>query len=342
MKFLVIGGGSIGKRHTRNLLAVGIKPEDIGVVEVREDRIEEIKTTIGIQNVYTSLDQAVAAKTYNAAIVCAPTSLHIPMGTQLAKRGIHILMEKPLAHNLDGIEEFKAAVKDRNVVVEMAYIFRYTPTIMKVKELLAAGLIGKVLSVRGEFSEYLPDWHPWEDYRSFYMAEKSQGGGSILDQSHIMDLVHYLFGGFKSVYAINTRISSLEINADDIAEMIVTMKSGVIAAIHTDIYGRDHKKELEIKGELGNIFWNQYANEVTHYDAKTQCKYVYRKFPTDFNQNYIAETQRFIDCCNGKKQPLANLQTGIETMELILAAEKSQETQQVEMVGSVQPETQKV
>ena len=116
--------------------------------------------------------------------------------------------------------------------------FRYTPTIMKVKELLETGLIGKVLSVRGEFSEYLPDWHPWEDYRSFYMAEKSQGGGSILDQSHIMDLIHYLFGGFKSVYAINTRISSLEINADDIAEMIVTMKSGVIAAIHTDIYGQ--------------------------------------------------------------------------------------------------------
>ena len=71
MKFLVIGGGSIGKRHTRNLLAVGIKPEDIGVVEVRDDRIEEIKSTIGIQNVYTSLDQAVAAKTYNAALLFA-------------------------------------------------------------------------------------------------------------------------------------------------------------------------------------------------------------------------------------------------------------------------------
>jgi predicted dehydrogenase len=342
MKFLVIGAGSIGKRHTRNLLAIGVLPSQIGIVEVRKDRIEEVKKTLNIAEVYASIEEALDKQSFDAAIVCAPTSLHIPIGTQLASRGIHILMEKPLAHNLEGIEEFQQAVEKNNVVVEMAYIFRYAPAVQKLKELLEAKAVGKVLSVRGEFSEYLPDWHPWEDYRSFYMARKSQGGGSILDQSHIMDLVHYLLGGFESVFAVNTRLSDLEIEADDFAEMIVTLKNGVVASIHTDIFGRDHKKHLEMKGETGNLYWDHYANEVRHYDALTKCVHVYKKFPADFNLNYIVELSRFIACCKGEEKPLADLQTGIETMELILAAERSQQTKRVEKVGAVTPALREV
>ena len=202
-----------------------------------------------------------------------------------------------------------------------------------IKELLDSGAIGKVLSVRGEFSEYLPDWHPWEDYRTFFMAKKAQGGGSILDQSHIMDLIHYLIGEFKSVYAFNTKLSNLEIETDDFAEMVVNLKNGVVASIHTDIFGRDHKKSLEIKGEQGNIFWNHYLNEVRHYDAETRCTHVYRDFPSDFNLCYIDEIKRFISCCQGKEKPLANLQAGIETIKLILAAERSQKSRKVEEVG---------
>jgi len=333
MKFLVIGAGSIGKRHIRNLLLIGTDPSNIGVVEVRDDRIKEVKENFNIQDVYMSIDEALEKQEYDASIVCSPTNLHIPTAIKLADKGIHILMEKPLAHNLDGIDELKKSVKKNKVIFEMAYIFRYAPAIKKVKELLNSQVIGKVISVRGEFSEYLPDWHPWEDYRTFYMAKKTQGGGSILDQSHIMDLIHYLVGGFKSVYGINTKLSSLEIEADDFAEMIVTLNNGIIASIHTDIYGRDHQKSLEIKGEKGNICWNQYQNEVRHYDAETRTSSLYKKFPSDFNLCYIEETNRFIACCEGKEKPLADLQTGIETMELILATEKSHKSQGVEKVG---------
>lgn len=333
MKYLVIGAGSIGKRHMRNLISIGTKCEDISAVEIREDRRKEILDVLRIRKVYKSFSEALDADQYQAALVCTPTYLHIPTGIQLAQQGIHILMEKPLSHNLDRIEEFKAAVNSNNVIIEMAYIFRYSPGVKNIKGMLDSGAIGKVLSVRGEFSEYLPDWHPWEDYRTFYMAKKAQGGGSILDQSHIMDLIHYLIGGFKSVYAFNTKLSNLEIEADDIAEMVVTLKNGVIASIHTDIFGRDHKKSLEIKGEKGNIFWDHYLNEVRHYDAETKCTHVYRDFPSDFNLCYIEEIKRFISCCQGKAKPLADLQTGIETMELIIAAQKSHQSQKAEQVG---------
>lgn len=334
MKFLVVGGGSIGKRHMRNLLAIGIAPEDVAAVDPREDRRQEILETVGIGKAYESLESALDAQDFDAACICSPTSMHIPQATLLANKGVHIFMEKPLANDLEGIEDLKAAVETNGVAVLMAYIFRFTAPVQKLKELLDSGCIGEVLFVRGEFSEYLPDWHPWEDYRSFYMAKKSMGGGSILDQSHIMDLVHYLLGGFDEVFAVNTKISSLEIEADDIASMTVKLKSGVLASIHTDIFGRDHKKMIEIKGEKGNLSWDHYNGEVRHYDAETKAATVFKKFPADFNMYYIEEMNHFIACCKGEVKPIADLQTGIETMELIIAAEKSEETKKMEKVGA--------
>ena len=325
MKYLCIGSGSIGKRHIRNLMSIGVKAEDISAMDPREDRRNEI-INMGIRDVYSTLEEALETNDYYASIVCSPTDCHIRQGIDLASRGIHILMEKPLADNLEGIEEFKAEIEKNNVVVLMAYIFRFSPLTEKVQEILNSGVIGKVLYVRGEFSEYLPDWHPYEDYRSFYMAEKKQGGGSILDQSHIMDLVHYLFGEFETVYALNGNLSSLEVNSDDYSELTIGLKNGIIASVHTDMFGRDHKKEIEVKGEKGNIYWSPTNNFVTHYDAESKVKKLYNKFPTDFNLNYIKELSHFIACCEGREAPLATLQQGIETMELILGAYKSVKT----------------
>ena len=331
MKYLCVGSGSIGKRHMRNLLSMGVDPKNITAFDPRSDRRDEVRA-LGISKVYGTYEAALDADEYDAALICSPTNLHIKQGIGLAKRGIHLLMEKPLAHNLDGIDEFKSLVRKNNIVVLMAYIFFFFSLTDKVKELLASNAIGKVLFVRGEFSEYLPDWHPYEDYRSFYMAEKSQGGGSILDQCHIMDLIHYLFGGFEAVFAQNGNLSSLEVNSDDFSQLSIKLKNGVIASVHTDTFGRDHKKELEIKGELGNIYWNSTNNIVTHYDAKTKATLVYKKFPADFNMNYITEMHHFNACCRGDEEPRASLQDGIETMDLILASYKSVASGSIENV----------
>jgi predicted dehydrogenase len=332
MKILVVGCGSIGKRHLRNLLTIGINKEDVSCVETRDDRIAEVQD-YGIKNVYSSLESALSEdKNYDAAIICSPTSLHIDQCNILSSRNINLMIEKPLSSNLDGIEILKKNVKENKLVVLMAYIFRFTPQVQMIKKFIEDKAVGNIYYVRGEFSEYLPDWHPYEDYRTFYMAEKSMGGGSILDQSHIFDLVHYLFGGFKNVKAFNSKISNLELNADDISELIVEMKNGIIASLHTDIFGRQHQKFLEIKGENGNIKWDFYKNEVTIYDPKEQILKVFNKFPTDLNLTYINEIKHFLDCCKNKKNTFAPLEDGIDTMKLILAAEKSHKNENLEII----------
>ena len=323
MKYLVLGCGSIGKRHMRNLISIGINTENIFAVDPRDDRLKEVNA-LGVTNISNDYNNVINKEEIDIAVVCSPTSLHIKQCIDLAKKNINLFIEKPLADSKEGIEELIDIVNKNKLTVALAYVFRFSPLTQKVKSILEEGKLGKVLWVRGEFSEYLPDFHPYEDYRSFYMAKKELGGGSILDQSHIMDLILYLISSYKEVYAVNTNLSSLEITTDDIAEMIVKLEDNVLASIHTDIFGRSHKKTLEIKAERGNILLDVYDDSVSVYYSETKSTEVFKKLTKDFNQNYIDEMNNFIASCDNKEDVRTTLDEGIQTMNLILAAKKSQ------------------
>ena len=198
MKALVIGAGSIGKRHIRNLLELGIKSDHISVVDTREDRLSEAEHILKDGGLFQSIDEALVNNNYNIGFICSPTSMHIEHAIILADKKVNLCIEKPLCKDLENVERLTKLVDDNNLIVLMAYVFRHSLLTKKVEDIIENGTIGKIYSFRGEFSEYLPDWHPWEDYRTFYMASKKQGGGSILDQCHIMDLAHYFVGEFAS------------------------------------------------------------------------------------------------------------------------------------------------
>ena len=330
IKIFIVGAGSIGKRHIRNSISIGINPDNIISLDKRDDRLEEVKQ-LGVKKVFKDFDLAIKEE-FDAAIICSPTSMHIEQSLKLAKLKKHLLIEKPLDSKLNGSEELLKISQLNKLTIMIAYIFRFSPAIKFIKKKLKENAIGKILYFRGEFSEYLPDWHPYEDYRTFYMASKEQGGGSILDQCHIMDLAHHLIGEFSSVMAINTKVSNLEIKADDISELIVKHKNGVISSIHTDIFGRAHKKSIEIKGEHGNILWNFYKNEVTIYNSENKKAEKFKEFDKDFNNCYIEELTTFIKSFTDKTKSLIPLEDGIDTMKLILAAEKSEVSRKEELV----------
>ena len=331
MKFIVLGCGSIGKRHMRNLLTIGVNADNIIAIDPREDRLEEVKA-LGINYTNNDYKNIIEKEKIDIALVCSPTSLHIKQCIDLANKNINLFIEKPLADNKDGLEDLIEIVSKNKLKVAVAYVFRFSPLTQKVKSILSEGNLGKVLWARGEFSEYLPDFHPYEDYRSFYMAKKELGGGSILDQSHIMDLIFYLVSGFEEVFAVNTNLSSLEISSDDIAEMIVKLKGNILASIHTDIFGRSHKKTLEIKAEKGNIFMDIYDDSVSVYDSESKSTQVFKKLTKDFNNNYIDEIKNFIASCENKEEVRTSLSEGIHTMNLIISAKKSQESGKSESV----------
>ena len=332
MKFAIIGGGSIGKRHLGNLIATGVSPSDILVVEPKADRIEECRAKFGISESYESIEQ-LPSTSIDAALVCSPTSFHIKQSLTMASRGAHLLIEKPLAHNLGDVDELKKLVARKNIKVLIAYPFRFSEHALKFKEIITSQVAGQPLYIHGEFSEYLPDWHPWEDYRSFYMAKKSLGGGSLLDQSHIIDIAHWCFGPAKDVFGYNSQVSELEVETDDIAEIQVRFITGLIGTIHQDMFGRKHSKYMEAKCTQGNVRWDVYdlsANVFTAKDKKTKTY----SFKGDHQIMYLNEISHFIDLCRGKtKEPLCTLEEGIHSMKIIDAVLRSQVSGRLEEVN---------
>lgn len=319
MKLLVIGGGSIGKRHLGNFQKLGVS--EIGIVDTRSDRRQEIAEKFGITALYESVDEALS-EGYTAAVVAVPTHYHLDVAEKAVDKGLHLLIEKPISDRTERIQNLLKKAQEKSLTLMVGYTYRFWPPLQKIKELIDRGDIGRLYSVQITFSEYLPDWHPWEDYRSWFMARKEMGGGAILDESHTLDFARWLFGEAESVFCINGQFSHLEITSDDLAEMVVLFKSGAIANIHMDIYGRHHRKEMVIIGEKGNCYWDFYANQVRFYYGEGKTWQTWQ-FSCDRNDMFLAEARHFIDCIANNSKPVVDGFDGLKTLELILAAIES-------------------
>ena len=184
--FLIIGGGSIGKRHVRNLLELGEK--NICIVEVNPQRAEEVAREFSVKT-FSSLDEAFATEKFDCVFVCSPTIYHLEQVKKCVEYGADIFIEKPVSHNLEGVEGLQKIIQEKKLITLVGSNWKFYPLFQKMKEILESGRLGKVLSARCEFGQYLPDWHPWEDYRKGYSANKKLGGGVLLD-SHEFDLGH--------------------------------------------------------------------------------------------------------------------------------------------------------
>jgi predicted dehydrogenase len=206
MKFLIAGYGSIGRRHMRNLLALGER--DIVLYRSHRSTLPD-EELAGFQ-VETDLQKALEASP-QAVIIANPTAIHLDVAIPAAERGCHILLEKPVSHNLERLPELKAALKRGGGRVLVGFQFRFHPCIVKAAALLKDGAIGKPLSAHAHYGDYMPGWHPWEDYRKSYSARDELGGGVALTLCHPLDYLRWLMGEVSSVWAFTGKISDMEI-----------------------------------------------------------------------------------------------------------------------------------
>ncbi len=231
------------------------------------------------------------------------------------------------------MDKLRKLVAQKGIKVLIAYPFRFSEHAHKFKEVIDSRVVGKPLYVHGEFSEYLPDWHPWEDYRSFYMAKKALGGGSLLDQSHIMDMAHWCFGPVSEVFGYNGRVSGLEVETDDLAEIQVRFSSGLVGTIHQDMFGRQHSKYMEVKGTEGNVHWDVYDFSASVFSIAGKKTETFN-FQKDHQIMYLNETSHFIDLCRDKvTKPLCTLEEGIHGLKIIEAVLRSQASGRLEKVS---------
>ncbi len=320
---LVLGAGSIGKRHLRNLLGLGFAPERLSVVDPREDRRREVgELGIPATNVFPAGDVALERRSYDGAIVATPTALHYQDALALALAGIHLMIEKPLGVDLDGFAEVRAEVDRRGLFAFVAYCYRFHAAAQKMRALIADGLIGEPYYARGEMCSYLPAWHPYEDYREFYMAKRALGGGTLLDQSHLFDLTRMFLGEIEGLYGVSTRRSHLEIETDDFGEVVVRLAQGSHASLHMDLFSQPRREYYHVMGARGTLQWDIYPNTVTHL-VQEGVREVF-DCGKDKNAMYVEELRYFLrglDAGGPIEGP--SLMDGKAAMDVIVAVRES-------------------
>ncbi|MBI4589773.1 MAG: Gfo/Idh/MocA family oxidoreductase [Candidatus Rokubacteria bacterium] len=321
---LLLGAGSIGKRHLRNLLELGFSPEQISVVEPREDRRRGVVGLgVPLANVFSDRDAALGHRSYDGAIVATPTALHYEDALAVAKAHVHLMIEKPLGVDLDGYDQLKTEVDRRGLFAFVAYCYRFHAGAQKMCSLLCDGLIGEPYYARGEMCSYLPAWHPYEDYREFYMAKTALGGGTLLDQSHLFDLTRMFLGEIRGLCGISARHSHLEIETDDFGELVLEMKSGIHVSLHMDLFSQPRREYYHVMGESGTLQWDIYSNSVT-YLVQDGVREVF-DCGKDKNAMYVEELRYFLRGieADGPIEGLGLLD-GKAAMDVVVAVRESQ------------------
>lgn len=317
---LVIGYGSIGRRHAKNLQALGVGK----IFFLRHTKSKNFPAG------HLASLSSVLRENPDFAVIANPTSLHMSPATRLAKAGINLFIEKPLSNSTRGVSELMRIVKNKKLVTMVGYNFRFHPQLIQIKRLLGTGVIGKVLSGRVEVGQYLPDWHPSEDYTVGYAAKKSLGGGVILTLIHEIDYLSWLIGKPKKVFCFADKVSNLKIDVEDVAEILIQYGNGAIGEVHLDYLQRIPRRNLEIIGEKGTILWDYFDGEIKVYKTGEK-KWSTHKLPKNFdrNQMFVREMKHFLECVGNRKETMIPIVEGAKSLRVALSAKKSSSTGKV-------------
>ena len=249
MKALVVGFGSIGKRHANNLL----KFSNMKVI-ICTSQIPSIDVQRKFK-IVNSIENGIKEKP-DFAIIANVTNLHVDTSIKLAKAGVDIFIEKPLSNSLNQCKYLNNIVKKEKIITMIGCNFRFEESIKIIKKIVEKKKLGKIISIQVENGSYLPDWHPYEDYRKGYSARKELGGGVVFTNIHEIDYLYWIFGNVSNVFSVTGKFSKLEMNVEDLAEIIMKFKNKSIANIHLDHYQRPISRHCKIIGSKGTIVYD--------------------------------------------------------------------------------------
>jgi len=320
LKVLVVGFGSIGKRHANNLLSI---PKMEVIVCTSQKSSPYFKKKFKIVN---SVTQGIEERP-DFAIIANVTSSHVDTAIKLAKAGIDLFIEKPLSDSLNRCKYLNDIVKKKRIVTMMGCNFRFDESIKAMRKIVKQKRLGKIISIHVENGSYLPDWHPYEDYRKGYSARSELGGGVVFTNIHEIDYLYWIFGKVSKIFSVTGKFSDLKINVEDLAEIVMKFKDKSIASIHLDHYQRPKFRQCKIIGTKGTMIWDFQKSKLEIFNLKEQKwkNLVHEKY-IDRNLTYQKEITHFIECVKSRKKTINPLSEGIETLKIALLIMKSSKT----------------
>ncbi|HVO10474.1 MAG TPA: Gfo/Idh/MocA family oxidoreductase [Vicinamibacteria bacterium] len=315
--FLIAGSGSIGRRHLGNLRHLG----ESGVTLYRTGRRDPAAPPVHAPAEFDL--QAALARRPLAVLVCNPSAHHLELALAAARAGAHLLIEKPLAHRLEGTEELVHEVRARRLVALVGFQYRFHPALREVKCWLEERAIGEVVSGNVRWGEHLPSWHPGENWRASYAARADLGGGAIRTLCHPFDYLGWLLGEADWVTAeVANRVLGLDV--EDTAQVLVRFASGALVTVSLDYAQRPRDHRLELVGTRGRIAWSD-ADGAAHLLPEDSARVTTFRPPPEFSRNtmFVEELRHFLECLAGRARPLCSLSDGMAALEIVVAALES-------------------
>ncbi|MFZ0419972.1 MAG: Gfo/Idh/MocA family oxidoreductase [Candidatus Sulfotelmatobacter sp.] len=317
---LIVGAGSIGRRHIANLKKLGVTK--LAACDPHPERLEYVATEFHVE-CFSTIEEGLDKFQADAVLVCSPPVHHVAQAMQALRAGAHVFIEKPLSDRMDEVEALGDEAAKRRAVVQVGYNLRFHPSIQKLKELVDACAVGKILWAHVEAGSYLPDWRPWQDYRKSYTARRELGGGILLDGSHEIDYVTWLFGAPQEIACMADHVSQLEVNVEDCATILLRFADGTRADLHLDFIQRSYSRYCSLVGPEGKVQWDLLSNSVQIQRPGKEAEIV--KFNYEINDAYVAELAHFMECVRTGARPRFTLQDAILTLRIALAARAAAE-----------------
>lgn len=275
--------------------------------------------------VFYDLDEALAARP-EIVIVANPTSLHLATASAAVRAGASVFIEKPISHDLTGVAEFAALVEERNATVAVGLQFRCHPALIDLKTRLNDGALGQLISVHAEQAEYLPSYHPSEDYRKSYAARSDLGGGVILTQIHELDYLHWLFGLPRTVYGVGGRTGSLEIDVEDNVDAVLGYGKNerpLSVHVHLDYLQRLPRRRCRVVGEDGTIEIDLLAPSLAWTDARGEMRMEEDYSWLTRSWLFLEEMRHFLDAVQHNTPVQVDLAHAIDTLRIAVAVRES-------------------
>jgi predicted dehydrogenase len=269
VKILVVGLGSMGRRRVRNLLYVG--GHEIAGCEPNEERRSEVATELGIA-VFPAFEAGMEWGP-DAIVISTPPDRHSEYAAAAVRAGLHFFTEASVVR--DGMEELIELVRNRTIIAAPSCTMRFHPAVNLIKQRLEERTIGRPLAFTHHVGQYLPDWHPWEDYRTFYGARRATGAAREIVPFELNWLTH-LFGRIVALGCFSGKLSNLDTDIDDLYATLLEFESRVCGSMVIDVISRPALRQARIIGEEGTLVWNWQERKVSEWRASDP---EWREFP---------------------------------------------------------------
>jgi predicted dehydrogenase len=316
MRALIVGWGSIGRRHAECLRAVA---PNCGLIIWRQQAVDSSasreEASIADQVVFTA-DDALASMP-DFAIISNPAPRHVETACILSDRAIPLLIEKPLAENAAAVAPLREQLRHRDTPVMIGYVLRFHPAVIAIRARLEAGDIGRILHARFHVGQHLLDWRTRRagDWHKGISARRETGGGALLELSHELDLALYLLGGLPCGVTARFAATTLrDVDVEDNVDLLLDMPNGVVASVHLDMVSRPARRYIEIAGTAGTLSVDLIEGTASLWQDRASAWTTISTTLPDRNFIYKSQIEHFLTCLQRSVPP----EIGIDDAEAVL------------------------